>query len=320
LESGALAPGNHTAKVTVAGTRNAASTGTTVTVDRAVVSIPPPTTVNNSVTGTTSNTFEYAGTWAISAGAGRYLGDDHYSSTAGSNYTFRFSGPRVLLFGAKAPHHGKATAQIDGGAVTTIDQYAPTRQDNALVYESSVLGAGAHVVKVTVAGTRNRASSGNTIAIDRAVLTPPPPMTTVNDSATGSTRNSFEYTGTWQTATGGSRYQRDDHYSSTTGSSYTFRFSGTRAVLYGAKASHHGKATIQIDGGAPATVDQYAATRQDNVFIYQTPVLSTGDHVINVTVSGTRNPASTGTTISIDRAVVTAPPILTANDSDLGAP
>jgi mannan endo-1,4-beta-mannosidase len=97
----------------------------------------------------------------------------------------------------------------------------------------------------------------------------------------------------------------DDHYSTTAGSSYTFRFTGSRVALYGAKASHHGQATVQIDGGSATTVDQYSSTRQENVLMYQSPALADGEHVVKVTVKGSRSAAATGYVVSVDRAVVT---------------
>jgi hypothetical protein len=247
--------------------------------------------------------FSYAGTWKTSTGAGKYLGDDHYSNTTNSSYTFRFAGTQVALYGAKASHHGQASVQIDGGAAITVDQYAATRQENALMYRSPALAAGAHTVKVTVRGTRQAASSGTVIAVDRAEYVAAP-LTTVNDAVIGSTTNTFAYAGTWHTSTGAAKYQGDDHYSNTTGSSYTLRFSGTQVALYGAKASHHGQASVQIDGGTAVTVDQYASTRQDNVLMYRSPALTAGAHTVKVTVRGTRQAASTGTVISVDRAEV----------------
>jgi hypothetical protein len=96
---------------------------------------------------------------------------------------------------------------------------------------------------------------------------PVPLSVTVNDGTLGSSYG-FQYSGTWKTATGGGRYMADDNYSAWTGSSYTFKFSGTRLALYGAKAPHHGQATIQIDGGTAQTFDEYAASRQDNALVW----------------------------------------------------
>jgi len=125
---------------------------------------------------------------------------------------------------------------------------------------------------------------------------------TVNDTAVGTVSDTFEYAGTWSTSTSAAKYQGDDHYSSATGSSYTFRFYGQQAALYGAMAPHHGQGSVQVDGGTAVMIDQYAGTRQDNVLIYVTPLLARGQHRVTVTVKGTRQAASTGDAITIDRA------------------
>jgi glucose/arabinose dehydrogenase/PKD repeat protein len=262
-------------------------------------------TVNDAVIGTTSGTFAYAGTWATSTGTAKYRGDDHFSSTTASSYTLRFSGTQVSLYGAKAPRHGQASVQIDNRAPVVIDQYAPTRADNVRVYRSGVLVAGQHTVKVTLTGTHQAASTGNTITIDRAIYSTPP-TTTINDAVIGTTSGTFAYAGTWATSASAAKYQGDDHFSSTTASSYTLPFFGTRVALYGAVAPHHGQASVQIDGGSPVTIDQYAATRADNVLVYRSPVLTVGPHTVTVTVKGLHQAAATGNVITVDRAFVTA--------------
>jgi hypothetical protein len=194
--------------------------------------------------------------------------------------------------------------QVDNRTPITIDLYAATRADNVRLYKSGILVAGPHTVKVTVKGTHQAASTGNTITIDRAIYSTPP-TTSINDAVIGTTSGTFAYTGTWATSTGAAKYLGDDHFSSTTASTYTLPFSGTQVALYGAKASHHGQASVQIDGGTAVMVDQYAATRADNVLVYRSPVLTAGPHTVKVTVKGVHQAASTGNTITVDRALVT---------------
>lgn len=139
----------------------------------------------------------------------------------------------------------------------------------------------------------------STAAADTTTTT----TTTVNDSKTGTVNGTFAYSGSWAKSTYASKYMTDDHYSSTKGSTYTFRFRGTSVSLYGAKAPHHGQAAVQVDGGAAVTIDQYGATRSDNVQIWTSPTLPAGDHVVKVTVKGTKRTGATGTVVSVDRAV-----------------
>jgi uncharacterized protein YjdB len=61
-------------------------------------------TINNTVTGTASNQFSYTGTWNLATGTtGKYQGDDHWSSTTDSYYTFKFTGTNAQLLPLKTP-------------------------------------------------------------------------------------------------------------------------------------------------------------------------------------------------------------------------
>ncbi|SFJ53935.1 Glycosyl hydrolase family 26 [Paenibacillus sp. UNC496MF] len=168
-----LAAGNHTLKVRVTGTKNAASTWTVVTADRVAVTAATQTTINDATTGTGLNQYEYAGSgWSTSTGSSvKYNGDDHYSGTTNDYYQLRFNGTRIELYGTKDAHHGIAAVSIDGGAETTVDFYAASRIDNTLIWTSQTLAAGNHIVKVRVTGNKNAASIWTVITADRAVVT-----------------------------------------------------------------------------------------------------------------------------------------------------
>jgi mannan endo-1,4-beta-mannosidase len=126
----------------------------------------------------------------------------------------------------------------------------------------------------------------------------------VNDATVGTAVGQFDFQGTWSTSTAPEKYQGDDHYSSATNATATLRFEGASVALHSGKAPHHGIAEITVDAGSPANVDLYAATRADDVEVYKSGPLSAGMHVLRVRVSGQSNAASTGTTVSVDRAVV----------------
>ena len=137
---------------------------------------------------------------------------------------------------------------------------------------------------------------------------PPPPTgdsVQLNDSVVGTGQEQFEYTGTWEAGTGTGKFQSDDHFSSTTGSSYVVRFSGTQAQLYGSVAAHHGIASVSVDNGTAVDVDFYSATRQEQKLLWTSPVLSAGSHTLKVTVSGRKNASSSGYIITADRVDLT---------------
>ncbi|MFP2931714.1 cellulase family glycosylhydrolase [Pyxidicoccus sp. 3LG] len=136
---------------------------------------------------------------------------------------------------------------------------------------------------------------------------PPPPTGTVqlNDATVGSGVGQFQYAGTWESGTGTGKFQEDDHFSSTTNASFAVLFDGTQVRFYGSAASHHGIATVSIDGGAAVDVDFYASTRQEQKLLWTSPQLAAGAHTLTVTVSGRKNASSSGYTLNADRVDLT---------------
>ena len=129
---------------------------------------PPAAVINDNTPGTGLNQIEYSGTWSYSSTqAGAFFGDNHWSSANGSICRLRFEGSRVDLYGAKASSHGIAAVSIDGGPATNVDFYASSRSDKVLVWVSPSLAAGSHTLEIRVTGTRNAASSGNAVPVDR---------------------------------------------------------------------------------------------------------------------------------------------------------
>jgi autotransporter-associated beta strand protein len=131
---------------------------------------PPSAVVNDNTTGTANNQFNYVGAWGYSSQANAFFNDNHYSSTTDAYVELKFTGNRIDLHGAKAPNHGIAAVSIDGGPETLVDYYAPSRRERAFVWSAAGLPAGTKTLKVRVTGTRNAASTGNSIAIDRVTI------------------------------------------------------------------------------------------------------------------------------------------------------
>ncbi len=263
------------------------------------------TTVDDATTGTGQNQFEYVGTWNSATGTGKYNGSDHYSNTTNSYYQVDFNGTQIKLYGTKDVHHGIAAVSIDGGAEVDVDLYASSRADNTLIWTSPTLSSGSHTVKVRVKGTKNSSSSGFYLTADRVVVSTAT-VTTIDDATTGTGQNQFEYVGTWNSATGSSKFNGSDHYSNTTNSYYQVDFHGTQIKLYGTKDVHHGIAAVSIDGGAEVDVDFYASSRADNTLIWTSPTLSSGSHTVKVRVKGTKNSSSSGFYLTADRVEITS--------------
>ncbi len=115
-----------------------------------------------------SSTIDYTGTWGHGTGeAGLYAGTNSYSDTTGATATVTFTGTRVTLRGVTAPNHGIAAVSVDGGAETTVDQYAATRTGDVALWTSPPLASGEHTLRIRVTGDANSAASHDWVTVDR---------------------------------------------------------------------------------------------------------------------------------------------------------
>ncbi|MFI0724206.1 beta-xylosidase [Streptomyces sp. NPDC021224] len=132
------------------------------------------------------------------------------------------------------------------------------------------------------------------------------PVTTVVDGTVTSGTNSFRYGANWGVTTGvPDMYQGTADWTYTAGASADFRFTGTQVALHAVRDVDQGVMALSLDGGAPVTVDDYAPARNASGTVWTSPVLPPGPHTLTITHTGTRNPASSGANIALDRADVT---------------
>jgi hypothetical protein len=277
--------------------------------DAYVVYVTPPGSVTSDTTtddATTAGTdhFSYSGTWGTATGVSDlYDGTAHWSTTAGSTATYTFTGTQVAIRGVKDVDQGISGFSVDGGPVTYVDDYSSSRIPQATLWSSYGLTPGTHTVTVTVTGTKNTASANHIVALDHAVVTGTS-TTAVDDSATSGT-DSFAYGSNWGTASNVSDlYDGTARWNSTAGSTATFTFTGTSAVIYGVKDADQGIATYSVDGATAKSVDDYSPSRLAGAALFSVTGLSSGTHTITITVTGTHNSASSNDVIALDYAIV----------------
>lgn len=123
--------------------------------------------INDNTIGTGLNQFEYSGEWAYSRQTGAYEGDNHWSNKKNSFYQIRFTGTQIKVYGSRASSYGIAAVSIDGGPEKMVDLYSARRVDNVLLYQSSDLPNGQHIIKVRLTGTKNKKSTNYYVAADR---------------------------------------------------------------------------------------------------------------------------------------------------------
>jgi hypothetical protein len=125
----------------------------------------------------------------------------------------------------------------------------------------------------------------------------------------------IDFTSGWLTWDGNPGYLATESYSENTGDVACFTFTGSGARYYGFKRNDLGFAEILIDGVSQGTVDCYSATAQFGVLLYETPLLSEGNHTLEIRVHGTKNANSSGTEVIIDAFAWLQTPYTTVNHS-----
>ncbi len=113
------------------------------------------------------------------------------------------------------------------------------------------------------------------------------------------------YTGTFKRVTLAGASGGYVRKSTVAGSTATFTFSGSSVAFVAALGSNRGTAEIWLDGQLIETVDLYAASLQSARVVWAPDApLVAGPHVLEVVVTGTKNPASTNTRVDVDAFLV----------------
>jgi len=191
----------------------------------------------------------------------------------------------VVYIGSCGPNH-KFLA-LDAGTGAIVRDYFPSRCGQAIVTNS----------RVYLADLDGLSALG--LPQER------PATQLINDTVLGGDVNSLFYSAGWATATNPGEYRNDDHYSRTTDAFIRFSMFGTAFRYWFSMAPHHGIAEVTIDNQVVATIDQYAPVRMDGMTSWTSPGLQNGRHDVTIRVTGTRNPASSGTVVTLDRLDVT---------------
>jgi hypothetical protein len=226
-----------------------------------------------------------------------------YSNTANSSFVggavaaFHFTGNQVVLHGVTDFDQGKMDVSVDGSVPVTVDNYSSTRNASGVRWTSPVLDPGPHVLVVVNDGVKNASSSGYYVTIDRGdVLS----ATRIDANGTSGTHVTYSGSGWGQTTGVADMYAGTAEWNSVSGQTATLSFTGTQVAIHAVRDVDQGIMTISVDGGTPTTVDDYAATRLANGVVWSSPTLASGSHSITITVTGTHNGSSSGSTIALD--------------------
>jgi hypothetical protein len=132
------------------------------------------TIVDDAVTGTGPNQFNYVGTsWAHSATTqtmGTFLGTVSTTTNSGDFATLTFTGSAISVYANESPAAGSVTISVDGANSQTVSLANVDGSPNfdgegdALVYGISGLSSGSHTLKFL--------DASGTVALDRVEITP----------------------------------------------------------------------------------------------------------------------------------------------------
>ena len=115
---------------------------------------------------------------------------------------------------------------------------------------------------------------------------------------------SFSPTAKWTQATSPSFSGGSARYSTTTGSTASYSFTGRSIAWVSAVGPYSGIAEIWLDGLKVRTVDLYRPTAQRGEAVWVRNFSSTGDHTVQIRVTGNRNIDSLASRIDVDGFLV----------------
>lgn len=253
-----------------------------------------------------------------------FVTTEHYSNSVGATVEISFYGTKFELYGKKAPEHSIFTISIDGGSSVEVDEYAPQKSTNNLLYASEDLNEGDHIAKIEVINKRNPdfkpASNGKMIGIQFEYAKvyyeneQRLPYTRVEDSVTSDDNEpfTFKYTGLWRAETGFAELSNgDDHYSAVKdpNSYFEITFIGNKIELYGTKRNKHGDYIVYLDGVEHGKASGYTTSSEKihKQKLYEISGLEEKKHTVKVALDP--NTPDSRKCIQIDYADIYHEPI-----------
>ncbi|WP_150308048.1 right-handed parallel beta-helix repeat-containing protein [Planctomonas psychrotolerans] len=295
FDSGTLVPGEHTIRIEPTGTRNSASTGAGVFLDSIVVK-DTPVPEGTHENGTPS--IVLGGPW-YTVPSSYDSGGSHTRLDAPGTAELRFAGTSVRWISRTNSYAGTATVSIDGLRMATVDLYSKTAAYRATVFDSGPLDRGEHTLRIEYTGLKNPASTGKNIYLDSVVVADAPAAIGTHEDGSAV----IAAAGSWSTVASGNDSGGSHARLSSSGSAQ-LKFDGTSVKWVSRTNDYAGIANVYVDGVKVRTVDLYSASPVFQAVVFDSGVLDPGEHTIRIERSGTRNPASTGTSIFLDAFVV----------------
>jgi hypothetical protein len=306
-DTGTLSAGVHTVRISWDATNAAGKyisldaidvIGALATASTASVVSPAPVTTRYEQKDTH---FAFAGGWTATSSTSASGGSFRFADSPGSWATATFNGTFLAWIGKKSPVYGRAKLTLDGGAPQTVDLYSADTKWQQQVWDTGILPAGAHTIKIEWTGTKSASAIGANIDIDAfdiaGTVTQAP---AVAPTPFEQSDRHFVYTGTWTTSSSSSASGGNFRFANSAGSSVTVTFIGSYLSWVAKTSPVYGRAKVTLDGGTPVIVDLYSAKELWKQKVWETNPLVPGLHTVKIEWTGTKNSAATNTNIGVD--------------------
>ena len=291
----------HTLTIEATGQQNAAATSAFIILDAFDV---PAATISRLQQTDPSVAFTGSG-WVQGDTSDLWSGGTAAASiTPGDQVTFTFTGTGIRWLGARGPQNGIASVSLDG-VTSTVNTFGPSdpvhaQQVQAELFKATGLVNTSHSLTIEVTGQKDPSATAAIVNVDAFDVTTPGTRHEDTDPA-------ITYTAGW------SMGNRDQPYSegtaalsATPGDQATFIFTGTSVSWIGFRGPQSGMARVILDGSVVAdSVDMFAQTNGPQEAVFTLPGLTNASHTLTIQVTGSQNPASTGTSIVVDAFDVT---------------
>ncbi|TYQ12671.1 UNVERIFIED_CONTAM: Subtilisin-like serine proteases [Acetivibrio alkalicellulosi] len=292
-----LSPGVHTIKIEATGTKNPASNNIRISLDAFIVSNVP---AYGTILEEDSEQIKYYGNWVVHNHSSHSGGTMRYSQDTGAYVEFEFEGTGVKWVGNPRENRGIAKVIINDGEPEYIDLYSPTNDYQVVVYDIQGLSPGVHTMKIEVTGTKNPESNNVRVSVDAFVVSNIPAYITIIEEDS----NKIQFNKNWVTHSNPKHSGGTMRYSQDTGAYVEFEFEGTGIKWISNPRENRGIAKVIINDSEPVYIDLYRPTNDHQVVVYNIQGLSPGVHSIKIEVTGTKNPASSNTRVSVDAFLV----------------
>lgn len=147
--TGDLAARPHVVRVEHTGRKNAASTGTYISIDAADIrGAAAAEPVGPTLVESDDPRVSYSGAWRTYSATALSGGSYRYTGSPGGSVAFTFDGTRLDLIGRVGPEFGIAYVSVDGGPARKVDLYCAETRYQQVVYSTWDLSSGPHVVRM----------------------------------------------------------------------------------------------------------------------------------------------------------------------------